>query len=121
MFMDISFEMIHALLPIYMITVLGASVMAVGFIEGIAEATASFMKFFSGAMSDRFGHRNKLAVLRYGLAALVADVAPIQCRGTTFGVYHLVNQYGIALLKYWCRDTLGVFWLCHYIYSRCIL
>lgn len=48
MFMDISSELIHALLPIYMVTVMGTSVLAVGFIEGIAEATASIMKVFSG-------------------------------------------------------------------------
>lgn len=47
MFMDISSEMIHALLPLYMVTVLGTSVVAVGFIEGIAEATASITKVFS--------------------------------------------------------------------------
>ena len=53
--MDISSEMIHALLPVYMITVLGTSVLTVGIIEGIAEATASITKVFSGALSDWFG------------------------------------------------------------------
>ena len=57
MFMDISSEMIHALLPIYMVTVLGTSVLAVGFIEGLAEATASITKIFSGALSDWLGRR----------------------------------------------------------------
>jgi hypothetical protein len=54
MFMDISSEMIHALLPLYLVTVLGASALTVGFIEGIAEATASITKIFSGALSDWF-------------------------------------------------------------------
>ena len=52
MLMDISSEMIHALLPVYMVTVLGTSTLAVGIIEGIAEATASITKVFSGALSD---------------------------------------------------------------------
>mgnify|MGYP003595227347 CR=1 FL=1 len=61
MLMDISSEMIHALLPLYMVTVLGTSVFAVGLIEGIAEATASVVKIFSGALSDRLGKRKLLA------------------------------------------------------------
>ena len=52
MLMDISSEMIHAVLPIYLVTVLGTSALTVGFIEGIAEATASITKVFSGALSD---------------------------------------------------------------------
>lgn len=77
MFMDISSEMIHALLPLYMVGVLGTSVLAVGLIEGIAEATASIMKVFSGAISDRFGKRKLLAVIGYGLAALTKPVFPL--------------------------------------------
>ena len=57
MLMDISSEMIHALLPVYMVTVLGTSALAVGIIEGIAEATASITKVFSGALSDWLGKR----------------------------------------------------------------
>ncbi|WP_409268879.1 MFS transporter [Pseudomonas sp. KCJK9044] len=77
MFMDISSEMIHALLPLYMVTVLGTSVVAVGFIEGIAEATASITKVFSGALSDRLGKRKLLTVLGYALAALTKPVFPL--------------------------------------------
>lgn len=77
MLMDISSEMIHALLPIYMVTVLGTSVLAVGLIEGIAEATASIVKVVSGALSDRLGKRKGLAVLGYGLAALTKPVFPL--------------------------------------------
>ena len=61
MLMDISSEMIHALLPIYMISVLGTSTLAVGLIEGIAEATAAITKIFSGALSDWLGRRKELA------------------------------------------------------------
>jgi len=77
MLMDISSEMIHALLPVYMVAVLGASVLSVGIIEGIAESTASIMKVFSGALSDRLGKRKLLAVAGYGLAALTKPVFPL--------------------------------------------
>ncbi|WP_326541811.1 MFS transporter [Pseudorhodoferax sp.] len=77
MFMDISSEMVHALLPIYMVAVLGTSVLAVGLIEGIAEATASIVKVFSGALSDRIGKRKLLAVVGYGLGALTKPVFPL--------------------------------------------
>ena len=65
MFMDISSEMIHALLPIYMVTILGTSMLTVGFIEGLAEATASITKIFSGALSDWLGKRKLLAAQRH--------------------------------------------------------
>ena len=77
MLMDISSEMIHALLPIYMVTVLGTSALTVGFIEGIAEATASITKIFSGAISDWLGKRKLLAVLGYGLAAFTKPIFPL--------------------------------------------
>lgn len=69
MFMDMSSEMIHALLPVFLVTTLGASLVEVGLIEGMAEATASVTKVFSGALSDWLGRRKQLAVLGYGLAA----------------------------------------------------
>src|SRR6266540_1118618 len=77
MLMDISSEMIHALLPIYLVTVLGTSALTVGVIEGIAEATASVIKIFSGALSDRLGKRKLLAVLGYGLAAFTKPIFPL--------------------------------------------
>lgn len=77
MLMDISSEMIHALLPVYMVAVLGTSVLSVGIIEGIAESTASIMKVFSGALSDRLGKRKLLAAVGYGLAALTKPVFPL--------------------------------------------
>nr|WP_323744620.1 MFS transporter [Pseudomonas sp. UFMG81] len=77
MLMDISSEMIHALLPLYMVGVLGTTVLAVGLIEGIAEATASISKVFSGALSDWLGKRKLLTVLGYGLAALTKPVFPL--------------------------------------------
>lgn len=77
MFMDISSEIVHALLPIYMATVLGATALQVGLIEGIAEATASITKVFSGVISDRFGKRKLLAVIGYSLGALTKPVFPL--------------------------------------------
>lgn len=75
--MDVSSEMIHALLPIYLVTVLGTSALTVGIIEGIAEATASITKVFSGALSDWLGKRKLLAAIGYGLAALTKPVFPL--------------------------------------------
>ena len=77
LFMDLSSEMIHALLPLYLVTVLGASTLTVGFIEGIAEATASITKIFSGALSDYLGRRKLLAALGYGLAAFTKPIFPL--------------------------------------------
>jgi len=77
MLMDISSEMIHALLPVYLVTVLGTSMVTVGVIEGVAEATASITKIFSGALSDWLGKRKLLAVLGYGLAAFTKPVFPL--------------------------------------------
>jgi MFS family permease len=70
LFMDISSEMIHGLLPVFLVSVLGASTEVVGFIEGIGEATASISKLFSGWLSDKLGQRKVLTVIGYGLAAL---------------------------------------------------
>ena len=67
--MDISSEMIHSLLPMFMVGTLGMSVALVGLLEGLAEATALIVKVFSGVISDWFGKRKPLAVLGYGLGA----------------------------------------------------
>lgn len=68
--MDVSSEMIHSLLPLFMATTLGASVIIIGIIEGVAEATALMLKVFSGVFSDYVGKRKGLALLGYGLGAL---------------------------------------------------
>jgi len=77
MFMDISSELVHSLLPVFMATVLGASMVTIGVIEGIAEATAAIMKVFSGAISDYFQRRKFLVVLGYGLSALTKPLFPL--------------------------------------------
>ncbi|MBL8699935.1 MAG: MFS transporter [Alphaproteobacteria bacterium] len=77
MFMDISSEMIHGLLPVYLVAVLGTSALTVGIIEGLAEATAAATKVFSGVLSDRLGRRKLLATVGYAMAALTKPVFPL--------------------------------------------
>ena len=75
--MDTSSEMIHALLPVYLVTVLATPMVTVGIIEGVAEATASIVKVFSGVLSDSLGKRKLLAVIGYGLAAFTKPIFPL--------------------------------------------
>lgn len=77
MLMDISSEMIHSLLPLFMVGTLGASAFMVGMIEGLAEATALIVKVFSGVLSDYLGKRKALAVFGYGLGALTKPLFAI--------------------------------------------
>ncbi|HQU67162.1 MAG TPA: MFS transporter [Albidovulum sp.] len=74
LFMDVSSEMIHGLLPLFLTGTLGASVLVVGLIEGAGEAVAQIVKVFSGALSDRIGKRKPLLIAGYGLAALTKPV-----------------------------------------------
>lgn len=141
--MDISSEMIHALLPVYLVVGLGASMIAVGFIEGIALATASITKIFSGALSDWLGRRKLLAALGYGLGAvskpifplatsidwligarfidrvgkgirgaprdaLIADIAPPEARGASFGLRQSLDMVGAFLGP---LLAIGLMWL----------
>ncbi len=77
LFMDISSELIHSLLPAFMFTVLGASMVTIGLIEGVAEATAAVTKVFSGALSDYLGKRKFLLVLGYALGAFTKPIFPL--------------------------------------------
>ena len=132
LFMDFSSELVHSLLPIFLVGSLGVSMVGVGIIEGIAEATAHIVKIFSGAISDYLSKRKILILLGYGLAslskpffplaqnmetvfiarftdrigkgirgaprdALVADVAPIEIRGTCFGLRQSMDTMGAIL------------------------
>jgi MFS family permease len=74
MLMDVSSEMIHSLLPLFLVGTLGISVLAVGIIEGLAESTALISKVFSGALSDYLGKRKGLALLGYAMGALTKPV-----------------------------------------------
>jgi MFS family permease len=152
--MDVSSEMIHALLPLYLVTVLGASMLTVGVIEGVAEATASIVKIFSGALSDKLGKRKLLAAVGYGLAALtkpifplatgigwlmaarfvdrvgkgirgaprdalIADIAPPELRGASFGLRQSLDTVGaflgpllaIGLMILVANNFTVVFWI----------
>ena len=75
--MDVSSEMIHSLLPLFMVTTLGTSVFAVGLIEGVAESTALIVKIFSGVLSDYLGQRKRLALLGYALGAFTKPLFAI--------------------------------------------
>jgi MFS family permease len=154
MFMDISSEMVHALLPVYLVAVLGTSTLTVGFIEGIAEATANITKIFSGTLSDWLGKRKLLTSIGYGLAAftkpifplastvgwvvaarfidrigkgirdaprdaLIADIAPADLRGASFGLRQSLDTVGavagpllaIALMALSSGNFRFVFWI----------
>lgn len=75
--MDVSSEMIHSLLPVFLVTVVGASTVTVGLSEGLGEATAAVAKVFSGALSDRLGKRKLLAGIGYALDALTKPMFPL--------------------------------------------
>ncbi|NTU67796.1 MAG: MFS transporter [Chlorobiaceae bacterium] len=77
MLMDISSELVLSLLPVVMTTVLGASMVSVGLVEGFSEATASILKVFSGVWSDRMRRRKPLALLGYGMSALSKPLFPL--------------------------------------------
>ena len=94
MFMDISSELVHSLLPIFMATTLGASMVTIGVVEGFSEAAAAFTKVFSGVISDYFRKRKFLAVIGYGLAAITKPVFPLATSiGWVFGA-RLVDRIG---------------------------
>ncbi len=154
LFMDISSEMIHALLPVYMVGAMGASMALVGVIEGVAESIAAITKVFSGTLSDWLGRRKRLAVIGYGLAALtkpifpladsigwlmaarfidrigkgirgaprdalVADIAPPDLRGASFGLRQSLDTVGafvgpllaIALMALSSDNIRLIFWI----------
>jgi MFS family permease len=94
LFMDSSSELIHALLPLYLVSVLGASTLDVGIIEGIAEATAAVTKVFSGVLSDWLGERKWLATLGYGLAAASKPIFPLAPNITWVAGARFIDRVG---------------------------
>ncbi|MDQ6620591.1 MAG: MFS transporter [Pseudomonadota bacterium] len=130
--MDLSSELIHAILPLYLAVGFGTSAFTIGIIEGVAEALALVVRMFSGALSDRFRRRKPLVVIGYGLAALskivfpfapgvswivgarfadrigkgirgaprdalIADIAPAEVRGASFGLRQSLDTVGALL------------------------
>ncbi|HQT78651.1 MAG TPA: MFS transporter [Rhodopila sp.] len=94
LFMDVSSELIHALLPLFLVDTLGVSMAAVGLIEGVAEATASITKVFSGVLSDRIGKRKLLAVIGYGLGAASKPVFPLAGSAAAVLAARFVDRVG---------------------------
>ena len=92
--MDVSSEMIHGLLPVFLVAGLGASALAVGLIEGAAEATALIVKVFSGALSDYVGRRKPLAALGYGLGALAKPLFALASSSGLVLAARLIDRVG---------------------------
>ena len=92
--MDISSELIHSLLPVFMVTTLGTSVLVVGLIEGAAEATALIVKVFSGVLSDYWGRRKPLTVLGYGLGAVSKPLFALAATAGWVLTARLVDRVG---------------------------
>ena len=92
--MDISSEMIHSLLPLFMVTTLGVSAFTVGLIEGLAESTALIVKIFSGALSDYLGKRKDLAVFGYALGALTKPLFAVAASAGIVLTARLIDRVG---------------------------
>ena len=92
--MDVSSELIHSLLPVFLVTGLGASMLVVGLLEGAAEATALIVKVFSGALSDWWGRRKPLAVLGYSLGAFTKPLFALATTVEPVVVARLLDRVG---------------------------
>ena len=97
MLMDISSEMIHSLLPLFLVGTLGVSVLAVGIIEGLAESTALITKVFSGVLSDYLGRRKGLAVLGYAMGALSKPLFALAGGAGTVVAARFIDRVGKGL------------------------
>jgi MFS family permease len=94
LFMDMSSELVHSILPVFLVSTLGASVLSVGVIEGVAEAAALVAKVFSGTMSDYFRNRKGLLLLGYGMAALTKPLFPLAASAETVFVARFLDRIG---------------------------
>ncbi|MBI1823765.1 MAG: MFS transporter, partial [Nitrospirae bacterium] len=94
LFMDISSEMIHSLLPLFMVTTLGTGVFMVGLIEGLAESTALIIKVFSGTLSDYMGNRKSLTLFGYALGALTKPLFALASSSGIVLVARLMDRVG---------------------------
>ena len=109
MLMDISSEMVHSLLPMFLITTLGASALTVGLIEGLAESTALIVKVFSGALSDYLGKRKGLAVVGYALGALTKPIFAMATMARTMALAWSVPS-GVMKERSIFRTSIGKRW-----------
>ena len=94
MLMDISSEMIHSILPLFLVSVLGLPVLEVGLIDGVAEATSQITKVFSGALADHFGKRKLLTLIGYGLAAASKPIFPLAHSLTAVLAARFMDRFG---------------------------
>lgn len=94
LFMDLSSELVHALLPVFLVTTLGLSVTALGVVEGVAEALALIVKVFSGAISDYLGRRKGLILFGYGLAAVTKPLFPLAHSATVAITARWLDRFG---------------------------
>src|SRR5258708_3717373 len=94
LFMDTSSELIHSLLPIFMVSILGASMTSVGVVEGIAESTALIVKIFSGTLSVYSRKRKLLVAIGYGTAALTKPLFPLAHSTPTVLAARFVDRIG---------------------------
>ena len=92
--MDMSSEMVHALLPVLLSSVLGASALSIGILEGASEALVLVTKTFSGYIIDAFGKRKPLVLLGYGLAALTKPMFPMADSIGMVVAARLVDRFG---------------------------
>lgn len=107
--MDISSELIHSLLPLFLVTGLGASALTVGLIEGFAEATALIVKVFSGTLSDYLGRRKTLVVIGYSLGALSKPLFAIASNFSMVFAARFVDRIGKGI-RGAPRDALMLTW-----------
>ena len=91
---DTSSEIIHSLLPAFLVTVLGANGLAIGIIEGVAEATTAISRIFSGALSDWLGKRKLLVLIGYGLAAFTKPLFPLATGVGSVFIARFVDRVG---------------------------
>src|SRR5262249_13805291 len=94
LFMDVSSEMGHSVLPLLLVGTLGASMTQVGLIEGVAESTAAAAKLFSGAISDRVARRKPLTLLGYAMSMLVKPLFPLAGSVATVFVARFLDRIG---------------------------
>ncbi len=95
LFTDFGTKAIQSILPLFLVSVLGANVSIIGLIEGIAESTASILKLFSGALSDYWGRRKELAILGYGLSTAIIPLFAL----ANSPLWVLVARFGDRLGK----------------------
>jgi MFS family permease len=94
LFMDLSSELVHSLLPVFLVSTLGASVMTMGLIEGASEAATLIAKVFSGALSDFFRRRKGLILLGYGMAVLTKPLFPLAMSAETVFAARFLDRIG---------------------------